>query len=108
MIDLKKYAYEIQEKRLNPHTEKSIDDNGMPHFQFDGYEPEMEINLANSIQQSILARVIDAQEEVCVNAIKMWAKEKGYDDVLLMNEEKLKDIILLGSAEYERLYGGDK
>ncbi len=71
MIDLKKYAYEIPEIRLNPQTEKSIDDNGMPHFRFGGCEPEMEINRAYPVQQSILARVIDAQEEVCVNAIKM-------------------------------------
>lgn len=107
MIDLKKYAYEIPKIRLNPQTEKSIDDNGMPHFQFGGYEPEMEMNPAYYIQQNILAMVIDVQEAVCVNAIKLWAKEKGYDGVILMDEAKLKEIIRLGSTEYERLYGGD-
>lgn len=107
MIDLKKYAYSVPEVRLNPQTEKVIDDKGMPHFQFCGYEPEISMNPAYSIQQNILAMVIDAQEAVCVNAIKLWAKEKGYDDVILMDEAKLKEIIRLGSAEYERLHGAD-
>lgn len=107
MIDLKKSAYSVTEVRLNPQTEKIIDDNCMPRFQFGGYEPEMEMNPACSIQESIIAMVMDAQEVVCVNAIKLWAKEKGYDDVILMDEEKLKEIIRLGSAEYERLYGED-
>lgn len=107
MIDLKKYAYSIPEIRLNPQTEKVIDDKGMPHFQFGGYKPEMEMNPACSIQQNILAMVIDAQEAVCVNAIKLWAKEKGYNDVILMDESKLKEIIKLGFAEYERLHGKD-
>ena len=107
MIDLKKYAYAVPEVRLNPQTEKVIDDKGMPHFQFGGYEPEMEMNPTHSIQESIFALVMDAQEAVCVNAIKLWAKEKGYDDVILMDEAKLKEIIKLGSAEYERLHGED-
>ena len=77
MIDSKKYAHSVPEVRLNPQTENVIDDKGMPHFQFGGYEPEMEMNPAYSIQQSILAMVIDAQEEVCVNAIKLWRKKKA-------------------------------
>ena len=78
MIDLKKYAYSVPEVRLNPQTEKVIDDNGMPHFQFGGYRPEMGVNPAYSIQQNILAMVIDVQEMVCVNAIKLWAKKKNF------------------------------
>lgn len=73
-----------------------------------GYEPECDMTVANTITQNIIAKVADAQECACIEAIRIWAREKGYDDVLLMNEEKLKDIILLGSAEYERLYGEDK
>lgn len=65
------------------------------------------MNPAYSIQKNIFAMVIDTQEAVCVNAIKLWAKEKGYDDVILIDEAKLKEIISLGTAEYERLHGGD-
>lgn len=103
MKDWKYYA--ISEKQLNPKTVKVFDESMKPHYEFGGYEPEL--NPAYSIQESILAMVIDTQEALCVNAIKLWAREKGYDDVILMDEAKLKEIIRLGSAEYERLHGED-
>ena len=55
--------------------------------------------------ETIYAKVIDEKEKACMGAIYEWAKEKGIDEVLLMDEVKLKEIIRLGSAEYSRLYG---
>ena len=103
MMDLKKYA--MKGIKLNPQTVRTFDENMKPHYEFGGYESCIAENPTYQIQQNILAMVIDAQEAVCVNAIKLWAKEKGYDDVLLMDESKLKEIIKLGSAEYEKLHG---
>ena len=60
---------------------------------------------AHRVTEAIYAKVIDEKEKVCMGAIYEWAKEKGIDEVLLMDEVKLKEIIRLGSAEYSRLYG---
>lgn len=104
MLDLKKYA--APEVKLNSQTVRTFDEKIKPNYKFDVYEPEIGVNLTQQFRQSILAKVIDAQECVSIEAIRIWAKEKGYDDVILMDESKLKEIIKLGSAEYERLHGG--
>lgn len=57
------------------------------------------------VTEAIYAKVIDEKEKACMGAIYEWAKEKGIDEVLLIDEVKLKEIIRLGSAEYSRLYG---
>lgn len=57
------------------------------------------------VTEAIYAKVIDEEEKAYMGAIYEWAKEKGIDEVLLIDEVKLKEIIRLGSAEYSRLYG---
>ena len=106
MIDFKKHA--VPEIKLNPQAVKTLDEDWKPHYEFGGYVPECDISWPYTMTKSIIAKVADAQDCACIEAIRIWAREKGYDDVLLMDEAKLKEIILLGSAEYERLYGGDK
>lgn len=59
-----------------------------------------------AIQETIYAQVVTEQEKACMNAIYAWAKQNGADEVLLMDEVKLKEIIRLGAIEYNRLYGG--
>ena len=108
MIDLKEYAYSVPEVRLNPQTVKTLDEDWKPHYEFGEYMPECDMSGAYTITQNIIAKVADAQECACIEAIRIWAREKGYDDVLLLDENKLKEIIRLGSAEYERLHGGNK
>lgn len=106
MIDFKKYA--VPEVKLNPQTVRTFDENMKPRYEFGGYMPECDMPWTYTITQSIIAKVADAQECACIEAIRIWAREKGYDDVILMDETKLKEIIRLGSAEYERLHGGNK
>lgn len=93
--------------QLNPQTVKTFNEDWKPHYEFNGYEPERDMSGAYTITQNIIAKVADAQECACIEAIRIWAREKGYDDVLLLDEDKLKEIIRLGSAEYERLHGED-
>lgn len=57
------------------------------------------------VTEAIYAKVIDEKEKACMGAIYEWAREKGIDEVLLMDEEKLKEILRLGAAEYSKLYG---
>lgn len=57
------------------------------------------------VTESIYAKVIDEREKACKGAIYEWAREKGIDEVLLMDEEKLKEILRLGAVEYSKLYG---
>lgn len=106
MKDWKSYA--TSKKRLNPQTVRICDENMKPHYEFGGYAPECDMSGAYTIAQNIIAKVADAQECACIEAIRIWAREKGYDDVILMDEAKLKEIIRIGSAEYERLHGGNK
>lgn len=106
-IDLAKSIKDIPEVKLNPQTVKTLDEDWKPHYEFGGYLPEYDMSGAYTITQNIIAKVADAQECACIEAIRIWAREKGYDDVLLMDENKLKEIIRLGSAEYERLHGED-
>lgn len=68
--------------------------------------PGVQFNL-DPIPKTIIAKVADARECACIEAIGIWARVKGYDDVLLLNESKLKEIIRLGFAEYERLHVED-
>lgn len=105
MLDLKKYS--VPEVKLNPQTVNTFGKDWKPHYEFGGYEPEYDMSGAYTITKSIVAKVANAQECACIEAIRIWAREKGYDDVILMDEAKLKEIIRLGSAEYDRLYGED-
>lgn len=57
------------------------------------------------VTEAIYAKVIDEKEKACMGAIYEWAREKGIDEVLLIDEEKLKEILRLGAAEYSKLYG---
>ena len=104
MKDFKKYS--APEIKLNPQTARTFDENMNPNYEFGGYMPECDMSGAYTITQSIIAKVADAQECACIEAIRIWAREKGYDDVILMDEAKLEEIIRLGSAEYDRLHGG--
>ncbi len=102
------FAKDIPEVKLNPQTVKTLDEDWKLHYEFGGYLPECDVSGAYTITQSIIAKVADAQECACIEAIRIWAREKGYDDVILMDEAKLKEIIRLGSAEYDRLHGGNE
>lgn len=106
-IELAEGLKKIPEVKLNPQTVKILDEDWKPHHEFGGYLPECDVSGVYTITQSIIAKVADAQECACIEAIRIWAREKGYDDVLLLDENKLKEIIRLGSAEYERLHGED-
>lgn len=101
------HGKDIPVVKLNPQTVNTFGEDWKPHYEFGGYEPEYDMSGTYTITQSIIAKVADAQECACIEAIRIWAKEKGYDDVILMDEAKLKEIIRLGSAEYDRLYGED-
>ena len=105
MKDWKSYA--TSQKRLNPQTVNTFGKDRNPHYEFGGYMPECDMSGVYAIAQNIIAKVADAQECACIEAIRIWAREKGYDDVILMDEAKLKEIIRLGSAEYDRLHGED-
>lgn len=105
MIDFKKYA--STRDKVESANVQTFDENMNPHYEFGGYMPECDMSGAYTITQSIIAKVADAQECACIEAIRIWAKEKGYDDVILMDEAKLKEIIQLGSVEYDRLHGED-
>lgn len=61
-------------------------------------------NIFDTFTQNIIVKVADERERACIDEIKRWAKEKGYDDVFFMEEEKLKEVLKLGCAEYERLH----
>lgn len=100
------HTKDIPKVKQNPQTVKTLDEDWKPHYEFGGYMPECDMSGAYTITQSIIAKVADAQECACIEAIRIWAREKGYDDVILMDEAKLKEIIRLGSAEYDRLHGG--
>ncbi len=60
-----------------------------------------------TITYSVMAKVIDMQDEACIEAIRIWAADNEVDDFLLMDEGKLKQVIKLGLAEYQRLYGDE-
>lgn len=83
---------DIPEVKLNPQTVKTLDEDWKPHYEFGEYFPECDVSGAYTITQSIIAKVADAQECACIEAIRIWAREKGYDDVLLLDENKLKEI----------------
>lgn len=62
-------------------------------------------NYVYNITESIYVQVLAEREKACVNAIYAWAKQNGADEVILMDEAKLKEIIRLGAIEYNKLYG---
>lgn len=59
------------------------------------------------ITYKFLSKVMSLKDEACIESIRLWAMDNGYDDVLLMDEDKLKEILRLGSIEYEKIYGGE-
>ena len=65
---------DIPEVKLNPQTVKTLDEDWKPHYEFGGYVPECDISGAYTITQSIIAKVADAQECACIEAIRIWAR----------------------------------
>lgn len=128
--------YQAPPIKLNPQTGRTFDESGKPRYVFGGFSPELEerfhipdymfgepqepcklpeVNLSAlcnnhiyEITRNLLLMIGDEEDKAYVKAVRQWAEEKGYDEVLLIDEEKLKTILKLGAEEYERLNGGMK
>lgn len=53
----------------------------------------------------IVAQVARARDTACIDAIYKWASENRIDDVLICDEDKLREVLRLGLAEYQKVYG---
>lgn len=64
--------------------------------------------------ESIISIVQKEQDQGIIDAIKKWANESpGFRNFTLVDEDRLKEILLLGAKEYEKIHGtsvkiGDK
>lgn len=65
----------------------------------------MEDSLCYSIERKIIAEVANMREKAYIDAIYRWAEKNGIDEVVLCDEEKLKEVLKLGLSEYQRLHG---
>ena len=69
MIDFKKYA--STRDKVESANVQTFDENMNPHYEFGGYMPECDMSGAYTITQSIIAKVADAQECACIEAIRI-------------------------------------
>lgn len=58
-----------------------------------------------STTYTIATKVVETVNDCIIEAVRDWAIDNGVDEVLLMSEEKLKEILKLGAVEYRRIYG---
>lgn len=58
-----------------------------------------------TFEQKIIAEVVNKKEEACIQAIYKWAEMNGVDEVLLCDEDKLREVLKLGLAEYIKVHG---
>ena len=66
----------------------------------------MDLNeCVTSISYSVCASIENLRDYACLKAIRNWAIDNEIDEVCIMDEEKLKEIIRLGSIEYQRIHG---
>lgn len=57
-----------------------------------------------TIQQRIFARIISNEEKAILREIKRWERASGFDSIILMDGDKLLDVIKLGLAEYDKFH----
>ena len=63
------HTKDIPKVKLNPQAVKTLGEDWKPHYEFGGYMPECDISGAYTITQSVIAKVADAQECACIEAI---------------------------------------
>lgn len=59
--------------------------------------------------QTIMVQVIDTADRAALEAVWVWLtqnKEK-VDDILLIDKEKLEEVLRLGIAEYNKIHDGE-
>ncbi len=63
------------------------------------------MDVMNTVE-SIISVVQKEQDKEIIDAIKKWANESpGFRNFTLVDEDKLKEILLLGAKEYEKIHG---
>lgn len=56
--------------------------------------------------ESIISVVQKERDKEIIEAIKRWCGEApGFRNIILIDEDKLKEILLLGVKEYEKIHG---
>lgn len=98
---------DVSEIHFNPQTVKIFDEDCKPHYEFGGYEPSMAENYTYQIHEQILAQVVNVKEKACIQAIYKWAQENEIEEVLLCDEDELREVLNLGFAEYNKVHKQD-
>lgn len=56
--------------------------------------------------ETMVEVVQEKQDKAVIKAVNKWiAENSGLRSAILINEDKLREIILLGAREYERIHG---
>lgn len=55
---------------------------------------------------NIAVQIGNVRDQAFIEAIRKWSAENGINELLLIDEEKLKEILRLGCVEFNKLHPG--